>query len=671
MDLVRNQKIIIGSVATLATLVIVVKIANQNIETAFQPETKPHILTSIDDKLEKGSNDSIGPVAAQQLPVAPTTNVAPSAAGKTLNAPIPPKLSAPTRSNMVMRESAKVRVDDLKAKKLGRSRNSLELSDGGIAGGGELEVDEDVALIDNLSGRSAVAVGKQEFGDIRPDRQVWNIPPSYNQNREAYRAYAENERIRVATEPLSTFSIDVDTGSYTNVRRFLASGQLPPADAVRIEEFVNYFDYNYPSQTEKPFAVYSEIAPSPLDKEHYLLKLGVKTRDIKQSDAAWNLVFLVDVSGSMQPENRLPLVQRSLHLLADKMRAQDHVSIVTYAGDSRVALESTVGSDKAKIHSAIDSLSSGGSTNGSGGISMAYQMAEKNKVAGGVNRIILATDGDFNVGVTSFDDLVRMVEQKRESGITLTTIGVGEGNYQEATMEQLADKGNGNYFYLDGFKEARKVFETDLTANMEVVAKDVKLQVEFNPGQVKEYRLIGYDNRKLRKEDFANDRIDAGEIGAGHIVTALYEFVPAKGQLAEKLDTELRYQKESPKEEKKVEVPANVTSELAFVKIRFKEPEGSTSKLLEFPIDSTHIKSDAKDTSDDFRFAAAVSYFGALLRHSQFVGSYTFADVVTLAQAARGEDKQGLRQEFIEMVKNAAAVSRVPVVAQSTSAIAD
>ena len=305
-------------------------------------------------------------------------------------------------------------------------------------------------------------------------------------NTAQYNSYVENSWITVSQEPKSTFSIDVDTASYANVRRFLRNGQLPPSDAVRIEEFLNYFDYNYPIQTEQPFSLTYEIAPSPLEPDRHLLKLGIKARDAARSDLGWNLVFLVDVSGSMSPQERLPLVKQALRILVDKMRPEDRIAIVTYAGSAGLVLDSTAGSEKSKILTAIEALGPGGSTYGSAGIKLAYEIAERNRKAGAVNRVILATDGDFNVGVTSQSELVRMIGGKRVSGITLTTIGVGTDNYKDGTLEQLANKGNGNYFYLDSLREARKVMETNLTANMEVVAKDVKLQIEFNPAHVRE-----------------------------------------------------------------------------------------------------------------------------------------------------------------------------------------
>ncbi|MDC0358454.1 von Willebrand factor type A domain-containing protein, partial [Oligoflexia bacterium] len=523
------------------------------------------------------------------------------------------------------------------------------------------EKEEAVALGDSVAANvqrpNQIADPRDAFSQPSAFRAPGLIaaPPAQPQDRERYGAWRENERTLVAAEAISTFSIDVDTGSYTNARRFLSAGTLPPKDSVRIEEFINYFDYSYPVQSAKPFTLSYEMAPAPLEPQRYLLKLGIKARAAGDSEKPWNLVFLVDVSGSMSSANKLMLVQRALKLLTNRMRPGDKVAIVTYAGYAGVALESTSIREKQKILSAIDRLSSGGSTHGSAGVERAYAIAQQNRIAGGVNRVILATDGDFNVGVTSNAALLNLIEAKRKQGITLTTLGFGTGNFNEAMMEQLANKGNGNYFYIDSFKEARKVFETDLAGTIEVVAKDVKLQIEFNPAHIAEYRLIGYENRKLRKQDFNNDLIDAGEIGAGHTVTALYEVVLADSDLANNLKTEYRYQKLAA--EKKLKPTKAHGSELAFLKIRFKQPEGTKSALLQYPIERKHVRASADKASDDFRFAAAVSYAGHLLRGSQYAGRYTFRDVITLASGAKGSDPHGYRREFIELIKNAASVS--------------
>jgi Ca-activated chloride channel homolog len=475
------------------------------------------------------------------------------------------------------------------------------------------------------------------------------------ESREQYGQYEENPRFDPQSTPLSTFSIDVDTGSYTNMRRFITAGQLPPKDSVRVEEYINYFDYDYNSSTTEPFAVNLEVAPSPLDPNYHLLRVGIKARTMPlDNERGWNLVFLVDVSGSMSDSNKLPLVKESLKLLAKKMRPVDRIALVTYAGNAGLVLDSTPGSETARIISAIDSLGAGGSTNGSGGIELAYQVAARSKIPQSVNRVILATDGDFNVGISSFDALMQLIEEKRKTGITLTTLGFGQGNIQEKSMEQLANRGNGNYYYIDSFREARKVLDTGLTSTMEVVAKDVKLQMEFNPAVVKQYRLIGFDNRKLNKEDFTNDAKDAGEIGSGHTVTALYELVLQNSPLAKKIEPELRYQKT---DEATPSVPANA-EELGFLKIRYKEPEQDISKPLSFAVANNIVKNQSQEASADFKFATSVAYFGQLLRESQYKGSYGFAEVLKLAKENKGPDANGNRAEFIKLVEDAQALKR-------------
>ncbi len=475
-------------------------------------------------------------------------------------------------------------------------------------------------------------------------------------NTERYGQWVENARTLARETPVSTFSIDVDTGSYTNARRFLQMGQLPPADSVRIEEFINYFKYSYPVQTEKPFTFSYEIAPSPLSKGRHLLKLGIKARDSINQEKPWNLVFLVDVSGSMADANKLELVKQSLRVLTNNMRSGDRVALVTYAGYAEVALPSTGIENKSRILAAIDQLGAGGSTHGSAGIMTAYQIAEQARISNGVNRVILATDGDFNVGVTDQNALIDLIEQKRKTGITLTTLGFGTGNYNEAMMEQIANKGNGNYFYIDSFKEARKVFETDLLGTIEVVAKDVKLQIEFNPDQVLEYRLVGYENRKLREEDFNNDSIDAGEIGSGHTVTALYELVLADTPDAAALISERRY---ANAQDKPVETAnKQFSAELAFLKIRHKAPDADISQLMSFPLEKQHVQKDFEQASPDFRFAAAVSMFAGILRKSQYANQLTISEVLQIAERAQGQDANGLRAEFVQLVKNARALER-------------
>lgn len=468
------------------------------------------------------------------------------------------------------------------------------------------------------------------------------LPPGYrDESREQYQAYADNPVFAVAETPVSTFSIDVDTGSYANVRRFLNGGQLPPKDAVRLEELVNYFPYAYPlPQGDVPFGVSTELAVTPWNPQTRLLRIAIKASDRSVDELPpANLVFLVDVSGSMHRREGLPMVQGTLKLLVDQLRPQDRVSLVTYAGDSKVVLDSAPGSDKAKIRAAIDQFSAGGSTAGESGIQLAYQQASKHMIDGGINRILLATDGDFNVGISDFDSLKQLAADKRKSGVSLTTLGFGVDNYNERLMEQLADAGNGNYAYIDNLREARKVLVDQLGSTLATVASDVKLQLEFNPSEVSEYRLLGYENRALKREDFSNDKVDAGDIGAGHTVTALYEIVPAgsKGWLEP-----LRYQASAQ--------PASKSGELAWLRIRYKAPGEASSRLLERPIARGEAKPVAA-ASEDLRFAAAVAAFAQQLKDGRYTGDFDLAQSIALARSAKGEDRFGLRGEFIQLAE--------------------
>ncbi len=467
-----------------------------------------------------------------------------------------------------------------------------------------------------------------------------SFPPGYrDEQREQYQALADNPIHSVTEAPVSTFSADVDTGAYANVRRLLNQGRLPPEGAVRLEEMVNYFPYDYAQPTDgSPFGVTTELAPSPWNPHTRLLRIGIKASDRAVAELApANLVFLVDVSGSMDRREGLPLVKSTLKLLVDQLREQDRVSLVVYAGDSRVVLEPTSGREKAKIRTAIDQLTAGGSTAGASGIELAYQMAQQAFIPKGINRILLATDGDFNVGISDFDSLKQMAVDKRKSGVSLTTLDFGVDNYNEHLMEQLADAGDGNYAYIDNLREARKVLVDQLGSTLAVVAKNVKLQLEFNPAQVSEYRLLGYENRALKREDFSNDKVDAGEIGAGHTVTALYEIVPKgeKGWLEP-----LRYG------QPEAVVSAN-TAELAMLRVRYQLPEGGNSRLIERPI----INSQTAKASDDLRFAAAVAAFSQQLRDGRYTGDFSLKDTQALARGARGEDPFGLRAEFVQLVE--------------------
>ncbi|OLF56390.1 vWA domain-containing protein [Pseudomonas chlororaphis] len=484
--------------------------------------------------------------------------------------------------------------------------------------------------------------------------------------REQYQDLPDNPIHSVAQAPVSTFSVDVDTGAYANVRRLLNQGSLPPQGAVRLEELVNYFPYEYALPTDgSPFGLTTEIAPSPWNPHTRLLRIGIKASDRAVAELApANLVFLVDVSGSMDRREGLPLVQSTLKLLVDQLREQDRVSLVVYAGESRVVLEPTSGRDKAKIRAAIEQLTAGGSTAGASGIQLAYQMARQGFIKNGINRILLATDGDFNVGISDFDRLKQMAVEQRKSGVSLTTLGFGVDNYNEHLMEQLADAGDGNYAYIDNLREARKVLVDQLASTLAVVAKDVKLQVEFNPAQVSEYRLLGYENRALKREDFNNDKVDAGEIGAGHTVTALYEIVP-KGEPG--WLEPLRYgqgQVQASSES------GSKSDELAMLRVRYQAPQGGKSRLIERPILASQQHGKLAQASDDLRFAAAVAAFAQQLKDARHTGTFALKDTEALARGARGEDRFGLRGEFVQLVELAQSLQTQAAPADQSQASA-
>lgn len=517
-------------------------------------------------------------------------------------------------------------------------------------------------LVVSLSGLLLVACGKMpaqqmsmgkmaavEVGMPAPSMvNAYESMPQPIENTENYQKIETNPVYVVAQQPVSTFSVDVDTGSYSNVRRFLThEGQLPPVDAVRIEEMVNYFNYDYPNPTRQhPFSVNTEVVNSPWQPNAKIIKIGIKAKDLemKQLPAA-NLVFLVDVSGSMDAENKLPLVKKTLTLLTEQLRPQDKVTIVTYASGEDLALAPTSGADKDKILKVIHRLKAGGATSGERAIQLAYEQAQKSYIQGGINRILIATDGDFNVGITDFETLKGMIAEKRQSGISFSTFGFGTGNYDEQLMEQLADAGDGNYSYIDNEREAKKVLQRQLSSTLATVAQDVKIQVEFNPATVKEYRLIGYENRVLNNEDFNNDRVDAGDIGAGHTVTALYEVIPVgqKGWLSES-----RYQ-----------APSNSSKankqEYAYVNVRYKQPQKSQSVLLSQPVPARSVA--LAQASSDTRFAIAVASYAQQLRGGQYNANMKWDDILKLAQSATLPDEFGLRAEFIDLVKAAKSLS--------------
>lgn len=490
--------------------------------------------------------------------------------------------------------------------------------------------------------------GIQIQSDSRSFYDNYNDETKIDFNREGYDKITENQFLKVKDNPLSTFSIDVDAASYSNIRRFLNQGQLPPAGAVRIEEMVNYFKYEYPQPTNKvPFSINTEIADAPWNKDHKLVLIGLQGKKIPTENLpASNLVFLIDVSGSMQDANKLPLVKASMKMLVDQLREEDKISMVVYAGAAGIVLKPTSGTDKTKIKDAIDRLEAGGSTAGGAGIKLAYKTAQENFVKNGNNRVILCTDGDFNVGESSDDAMERLIENERKSGVFLTVLGYGMGNYQDAKMQKLADKGNGNHAYIDGISEAKKVLVNEFGGTLFTIAKDVKLQIEFNPAKVQGYRLIGYENRMLAKEDFNDDKKDAGELGSGHTVTAIYEVIPVgvKSSFLKDVDA-LKYQKDI--------TPLSKTTrneEMLTVKFRYKAPDGDVSKLIEHPVNDKQLS--ISKTSDNFRFAAAVAQFGMLLRNSEFKSNASYNSVLELARKARGADDEGYRSEFIRLVES-------------------
>lgn len=486
--------------------------------------------------------------------------------------------------------------------------------------------------------------------EMMNDNAVIQIPGYQEYDRESYNALAENPLVVTVNDPLSTFSIDVDTASYSNVRRLLIGGTLPPPGAVRIEEMINYFSYSYPQPENGPIAIATELGPCPWRPENKIVRIGLKAKDLDpQQIPPSNLVFLIDVSGSMNAHNKLPLLQQSMHMLADKLTGRDRLSIVVYAGSDRVVLPPTAGDKTKEIKEAIAALASGGSTHASSGITTAYKLARQSFMPGGNNRIILASDGDFNVGITSRDELERLIVKERESGVYLTVLGFGMGNYHDDTMEILADKGNGNYSYIDTLLEARKVLNKEWTSTLFTLAKDVKLQIEFNPAHVGGYRLIGYENRNLADEDFHDDRKDAGEIGAGHTVTALYELFPPGSPALPRVD-QLKYQSTTK--------TSDQSAEVLTVKLRYKPLGTETSVLVSKPVLQSSIA--LVETSDDFRFAAAVAGFGMALRHSDSAAGLSYPPLIDLARNARGTDAEGYRAEFLRLIEMAEALGSYP-----------
>ena len=476
----------------------------------------------------------------------------------------------------------------------------------------------------------------------------YRFMPPPEMNTESYTPNRENGFISVGNDPLSTFAIDVDTASYSNIRRFIEQGSLPPAGAIRAEEMINYFDYGYPQPEKEPFSLTLESGPCPWQPQDRLVRIGLQAKDIDKKDLPpSNLVFLIDVSGSMSSPDKLPLLKKAMALLVDQLDGRDRVAIVAYAGWERVVLPPTAGDQKKVLLAAIDALESGGSTHASRGILTAYELARQTFMPGGNNRLILASDGDFNVGITDRGELEKLVEDQRRSGIYLTLLGFGEGNYHDDTMEILADRGNGNYAYIDSLLEAKKVLVKELSGTLFTLAGDVKIQVEFNPARVAAYRLIGYENRALADEEFNDDGRDAGEIGVGHRVTALYEIVPAGTNAPVAVDP-LKYQKK-----------ARVTAggdELLTVKVRYKPLQESRSRLVERSLRAESGR--PAESSIDFRFAAAVAAFAMKLDDSPFLNGYSYKDITDLARAARGEDRDGYRAEFVKLVEMSELLQR-------------
>lgn len=530
----------------------------------------------------------------------------------------------------------------------------------------EQKIRQDLARKKHLLAGKQEAMSKQRLMQYAPSPVYSTTKPLQHgyrniQDNEKYAHYESNSVIQTRVEPVSTFSIDVDTGSYSNIRRLLNSGNLPLKDAVRSEEMINYFNYQVAdSGRQAPFAVSTEIGPSPWSEGRNLLKVGIKAVDVAQQELPpANLVFLVDVSGSMRSPDKLGLLKKSLSLLASRIRPQDTIAMVVYAGASGMVLEPTSGKNSHQIIRALDRLTAGGSTNGASGIRLAYQVAQQAFRKNGINRILLATDGDFNVGTTDFEQLKNLLEEKRKSGISLSTIGFGTGNYNDRLMEQLADAANGKYSYIDNLNEAQKVLVDEMSSSLKTVAKDGKIQIEFNPNTVAEYRLMGYENRKLNKEDFNNDKVDAGDIGAGDSVTVLYEIVLTDSK-TKQID-DLRY----PSNKNVSEKHASNASELAFVKIRYKKPGQEHSRLLTRPVYKKQINKSISKTSDDFRFAASVAGFAELLKGGEHQQMFSYQQIIELANNSKGDDPFGYRHEFIRLVRLAQSLSSSPVAQQN------
>ncbi len=625
----RNRHVLGGASALLFVL-------SNGCSQTQPPRDEPKALlptSSTEDQASRAKAEpSIAPLkepqpeATSAVPVAPDATRARVGAGAIAAAPASPPAAAAAPADLKKQ-----------ARGLGLGLSGIGSGGGGIGTGQGFGAGHG-----RLGGSHATSA---------PKRMVMPRPAQFN--TENYAHVAENAFLNVADQPLSTFSIDVDTASYSNARRFLNAGTLPPKDAIRIEEWLNYFNYDYPEPIAKePFSVTSEVSACPWNSSHRLVRLGLKSQQLSQAETpARNLVFLLDVSGSMMPENKLPLLKRGLSLLAENLRPKDTISIVVYAGASGLALPATSGAERARVLDALGRLEAGGSTNGGDGIRLAYATARQHFVKGGINRVLLATDGDFNVGTSSEGELQRLIEDERKSGVFLTVLGFGDGNVKDSTMEMLADKGNGNYAYIDSLAEARKVLVREAGSTLITIAKDVKLQVEFNPTQVASYKLIGYENRLLAKEDFNDDKKDAGEIGAGHAVTALYEVVP-KGQKAAPASPRvdpLKYQTAP------AVAAAAASNELLTVNIRYKQPTSDVSSKFSRVVVDAGLPLD--QTSADFRFSAAVAEAALVLRGAPDLSGASLEAARNLAQGALGSDITGDRHEFISLLAKARALA--------------
>lgn len=515
-------------------------------------------------------------------------------------------------------------------------------------------------LSGQITATSAIRKTKQSYQRAVPSLINMTAPISHHIKtieRERYPQLDENSVKLVSESPVSTFSIDVDTASYSNMRRHLNQGKLPVSDAVRVEEFINYFSYNYPEpKQDKPFALYTEIAPSPYNADKHILHLGIQGKRINaDTRPPSNLVFLIDVSGSMRSANKLGLLKNALKLLAKQLDEKDKVAIVVYAGAAGTVLKPTSGKNHYAISQALDNLSAGGSTHGSAGIESAYQLAESVYINDGINRVILATDGDFNVGTTNQRALKQLISTKRKKGIELSVLGFGAGNYNDAVMQELAQNGNGNAYYIDTLQEARKVLVEELSATLVTIAKDVKIQVEFNPNNVREYRLLGYETRMLNREDFNNDKVDAGEIGAGHTVTAIYE-LSLQGSNNQQI-TPLRYEHKQVSQHESINQAINA-DEIAYLRLRYKAPKGQKSQLVERAITHAQMAESIEQSSADFKFSAAVAGYAQILRGGENLSTMDLSKVITLAEQATEQDKFGYKHEFIQLVKLAKALSQ-------------